>query len=972
MSINGTPTSLELNVQSSLTNNSGFAISNTAVSYQGFWTPEQYTQGSITVDTGLEDITLALPGFYSMVESANLNIDVYRAALTIGRPVNLPEVDCPALGNSRPYAFQTSYAGYGTWKYETVDQYYNVQSSGTLNMVDPTYPPQDYPVTGNNSYVYRQWGSTTAGSYTHDYQWNYPYSWVIAWPGKSSWQNTDDTYAAAYYPRPDIRVRDQELIEYDEYFKNGFIGTVARQAYYEFWYNYETRRRNQYTEFTKSFSTCVNWYGGANATIGNFVNTKNFIRGTYSNINDLTTADISGVSLSFKLFGNDCIALGKSINLESINRFGLPSALLKNLNSVGAYTSALRFALLLSELTVAELDELIIPDYIPSIAQENKIYRAFNLIKQVDLEGIATIINCTTSGLDSLADLLNPIKMFPNSWGSLTVPRYTVDAPTAKVYDFIYSRSGVNSRIPNHGTYLVGILPTELQIACGAFAVSMGQIKNITSMQFESFAQVVSNLEVTNKDLPLVNNAGTPGNTELANQELALTALGSGNSGLYRLCDFYGAMSGLPYSDYYATALELLQQCMTDNLRNVYSKLYQQSLNNNWQLISAGKGWANATINPGPPVPPEYAYTLFASQTDSPAGSNVITVQLDINSLIPAGSQIAFQSSPTNIYVVTTTGYDAATNTSTVYFSPGLATALPAQTPIYKLTPLVDGNASVPVQDLIDAANLEILRIMETNAELVAKLNAVWDKIGRQLFIEQRAIPYAIPTNFDIYTDVGRFWIKNWVESLSQWALQTQYCGEASVIENISDVNTLGGQSIIASMREARNAQRLLNTFGSLESDVPSVLDPNGASAEICAVNQQGGIETITVTYGGSGYSVSSPPKVRIGPYGGSFGGSGSGATAIANIENGSVVSITVLTSGSGYSVADGCLTVYIDPPPRPERLGYSVVPGSLAGSPYTGQIPVSDNLVTTANSSYTVEQAINEVTICNCDCWNN
>lgn len=964
-------TSLNLNVRAALTTNSGLTISTSAAAQQGFWTPEEYQQGSITVDTGLDSLTMSLPNLYTMAESANLQVQIYRNAITIGRPVNDTEINCPALGNSRPYAFQTSYAGFGTWKYEQVDQYYNVQSSGSLNMVDPVYPPQDYPITGDNSYVYRDWGSKTPGSYTQNYQWNYPYSWLIGWPGKSSWQKNTDTYAAAYYPRPDIRTRDQGLIEYDEYFKNGFIGTIARQAYYEFWYNYQTRRRNQYAEFTKSFLISNQWYAGTNATISNFVNSKNFSRGTYSNINDLTTGDISGVSLSFKLFGNDLIKLGKALNLSTINKFGLPSLFLQNLASVSAVSEPLRLALLMSDLTVQDVNNLMMPEYVASVAQEAKVYKALTMIKGTDLKNILIPLNCATVGLDSLADLINPIKMFPSSWGSLTVPRYTTAASSAKIYDFIYSNGGVNSRISNFGTYLTGILPLDLQIACGAFMMSMNQIKNIRQMEAESFAQVVANLEVTNKDLPLVNSASTPGNTELANRELRLAALGSGNNGLYRMCDFYGAMSGLPYIDYYTEAKQLINQLMTDNLRNIYKKIYQKSLANDWALISKGKGWQNSTLNPTPVWPPEYAYTLFTSLTARPAGSNVIVVPLNINSVIPAGSIIAFQSNPTNTYVVTTTGYDAATNTSTVYFSPGLATSIPAQTPVYISNAEYDGYPTGPVQDLIDAANLEILRITQNSPSLVAKLNAIWDKIGNQLFIEQRAIPYAIPSTEAIYTDATKFWIINFTDSISQWASQTQYCGEASILENISDITVVGGQSLIANMRESRNNQRLINSFGILDNEVPAVLDPNAASAEICTLNQQGGVENITVTFGGYGYDVSNPPKVIIGPYGGSFGGSGSGATARAVIENGSIVSITVLTSGSGYSVANGCLTVNIDPPPRPERLGYSVVPGSLAGSPYTGQIPVSDNLVTGANSSYTVEQAINEVTICNCDCWN-
>jgi hypothetical protein len=48
--------------------------------------------------------------------------------------------------------------------------------------------------------------------------------------------------------------------------------------------------------------------------------------------------------------------------------------------------------------------------------------------------------------------------------------------------------------------------------------------------------------------------------------------------------------------------------------------------------------------------------------------------------------------------------------------------------------------------------------------------------------------------------------------------------------------------------------------------------------------------------------------------------------------------------------------------------------PGSFAGSPYTNLIPPELNSWYSSNtlypSTYTVSQAIEEVILCNCDCW--
>ena len=1051
MSYTGQASPLELNVVSALAQNAGLNVSTVASTQQGFWTPNSYTQGQLTSETVLYRLTQALNNLYTLAANRNIVLNVYRNAIKIGRPINQIDdnrINCPALGNSRPDTFQTSYAGWGSWSNKTVDEYYNVVGAGAYSLTEPIYPPKNYPVTGEYSYVYTLWGSNTAGPYQYSYQWNNPYAWVTGWPGRNSWQEPDDSYSAAYFPRPDIRTRDYQPIEYDEYFRNGFIGTVARQAYYEIWYDYATRRPNQYTEFTKSFQQCYQWYGAANLDISSYTNTKSYIRGLYSNINDLTTSDISGVSLSFKLWGNDLIALGKSLDLSRINEFGLPSVLLLTLKNLGALTDALRFALLLSDLTTTEINDILQPQYIPSVAQENKIYRAFTIISGDDLAALLIIMNCSTEGLTSLADLLNPQRMFPNSWGSLTVPQYTLSANSSKIYDFIYNRSGVNNRIPNWGTYLTGILSPDLQRACGAFMMTMCQIKNIRSMQIESFSQVVANLEVTNQNLPLINsNAGTPGDVQLANSVLAQSALGSGNSGTYRMCDFFGAVAGLPYTDYYTSSKSLINELSTSALAAVYEKIYQKSLYNNWELISAGKGWQDSIINPSPVWAPEYAYTLFTAQVARPAGSTSVTAQLDLTSICTPGRLLSFESNGATTYTITGTVYSGGQ--SVISFSPGLVSDLASGTPLYLRstvydsyptvvvadsgsdiieldgdvvsqftpginitfgtsntlytvssasfslmtttvtltaaltstyslgTPVIPQNPSLnpypngPIQNLIDAANLEILRITQANSAGAAKLNIYWDLIGRQLWIEQRAIPYAVPVNDNIYTDATKSFIKSFASTVANWALETEHCGPAEILERVSDTATVGGQSLIGYMRETRNARRLINTSGQLDNDVPNVVNPVGASAEVCLLDEKGGVASITVTYGGWGYTPSNPPKVRIGPYGGSFGGTGSGAIVTPVIENNQVIAIQVTNPGSEYSLANGCLPVYIDPPPSPERLGDAIVPGSFAGSPYTGQFPVSDNLVTANSASYTVEQAIEEVTICNCDCWN-
>lgn len=938
MSYAGRQTPLSINATSELLNNSGLTISSAAVQYQGKWTPTTYTSGTLTNDTVLRSLTDSLPQFYTAASTGTLSTAVYRNLISIGSS------DCSALGNSKPTTFKPSYAGYGTWKKGSVDAFGNFvpNNSQPYVMVDKTYPPENYPSSTSTSYIYVEHGKL---------------GYLASWPDRASWQKPTDSYKVVLEPDS-----GDPLGDYDAYLSNGFVATVARQAYYEFWSDYETRRINQYNEFVNYFQIAYQYLQQSNGNIATLANSKTFLRGNYSNINDLTTSDISGVSLAFKVFGNDCIRLGKAVDLQNIHRFGIPSVLLQTLQNYNGITDALKLALLYSKLEASEIENIFNGQYLPTPIQEKKIYNAFTLISGNDLENIKIIINCSTEGLTTAADLLNPKMMFPNSYLSLTIPQYNINTASNKIYDFIYVNGGVNSRIKNWGSsYLDGILPSDLVIACGAFMMTMNQIKNIRFMEFEKFSQVVANLEVTSKGLPLLINTGSsPVNSSAVNAASELLALGSGNSGTYRFCDFLGAMSGYPYRDYYAQCIQYLKEVATQQLSVVYEKLLQKSKFNDWALISRGKGLQPSTWNSA------YAYTLFVTQQEALSTDNYITLQLDLTEILTPGTQISFSSSGSSSYTVSTVAYDGIK--STVTLNSTLGTNISAGAKVY----ISENTYNDTVQDLIDAANSEIQRISAENIEGVRRLNYYWDQIGNQLFIEQRAIPYAVPNNENVYAERSRASFDSFIQLASILASDTQYCSAGPILESICDSTTLGGQSLIALLRESRNTQRLGNTTGETDSAIPDVVNPQCASAIVSAVNSDGGITEIKITFGGWGYSEDSPPSVYIGPYGGVFGGSGYGASATAVVSNQQVIEIIIDESGVGYMdpATIGPYSIQIDPPPQPQRLGDATEPGSFAGSPYTGQDPIPDNLVAPDSASYTVAEAIELVTQCNCDCW--
>ena len=192
---------------------------------------------------------------------------------------------------------------------------------------------------------------------------------------------------------------------------------------------------------------CYSYAEYSNNAILSVDNSKTFLDGTYSNMNDLITGDIAGVSIATTVFGQDLLASGKAINLQTIATFGLPSNLLFTLQKNNCITSSVSLALIASNITVSELEQMLVNISAVTKEQERKIYGAFGIILGQDLKDILVSLNCKTAGIESLVDLLNPIKLFPNSYQTLTVPVYNIIGGPAnsKIYYPIYTNEGLNS-----------------------------------------------------------------------------------------------------------------------------------------------------------------------------------------------------------------------------------------------------------------------------------------------------------------------------------------------------------------------------------------------------------------------------------------------------------------------------------------------------------------------------------------------
>ena len=240
------------------------------------------------------------------------------------------------------------------------------------------------------------------------------------------------------------------------------------------------------------------------------VNSDDYLGPTFTNMNNLITGDLAQVNLAFPAFGADLEALGDLIDFENIDQFGTPAVLLHQLavkgNMLNGSTPCVTDALKAQGLTdqnIADLVNLNVQSlFNPTGLTKNafdvlqqRAYPALCTVTGACLTNVLSILNCTTPNITQMCELLNPVKIFPTSYSSLTLP--TPDGPVL-IYDTTGAVNNVINPILNSGTLtpigcddLAKIIPPANAAANRALQISFQQIKGIRSTTASKLAAIL-------------------------------------------------------------------------------------------------------------------------------------------------------------------------------------------------------------------------------------------------------------------------------------------------------------------------------------------------------------------------------------------------------------------------------------------------------------------------------------------------
>lgn len=514
------------------------------------------------------------------------------------------------------------------------------------------------------------------------------------------------------------------------------------------------------SKFVQALNLALAYTENTNLFINSAVNSQTYLGNTFTSTNDMITGAVTTINLATTAFGQDLANLGTLIDLGRLQDLGSPLALIQSVIRVTGNLPIL--SLLLLAEGVSEEIVLNLTDTTLSVSDsvQRLMYQAMTKITGTDLDQILKVLKVATTGISTMADLLNPLLLFPNSYLSLTVTTSNGDRAI-----YLNSSGAVNTNLqqelPSYVivayTNLSQIIPADQALANKALAVALAQVNGISFLALPTFAVAVQALETT-RDLPLITALATAVPPAVANYYTSTLAVGGGVNGDIRIVDIIGLAAGWVATDAFAETVDIFATMDLSQLTLIYQTMVN-CLNGSYGPTDSG------------PI------------------------------VIPGGLPCA------GTYV----GTDIA----------------PFPPPDWDPTAI-----SLAMSCLTGAAATEINNLEIQYPTQCAELNTLWTSMASQVSQED-TLQALIKLNYADLTANDKNSIYGFIYNLPTYGVQTEEGGVAWFLESMSNLSILGGQAIIACLREGKNQQALNNAGIYTNTKIPSDPNPPPPQAEL-------------------------------------------------------------------------------------------------------------------------------------------
>ena len=514
-------------------------------------------------------------------------------------------------------------------------------------------------------------------------------------------------------------------------------------------------------KFALAFMAAQGYISSTNVFVNSAVNAQTYLGPTFTNMSNLTTNNISAMNSNLTGFGIDLGNQGQLTDMQNLNNYGTPSALLRQISKVaglqGGTLKIIEVPLIAAGLTKANILTLLTGSRDANPTQfdqyQRLAYTGMTNVVGVDLQQVLSILDVTTPNISTLADLLDQKKIFPNSWTTLATP--TANGPALVYQDNGSANFALAAQVAAYlptasGCEELGkVIPPGQAVANKAVQVGFQQITGIASTTLPKLAQTVlgqcKNAWSVNK-IYLANSCvanGQPIPTYYRAQQDVPPGVDINNTDYWLPTTLGGisTMAGLPDIEAQTTALPA-------SASNYYAN-----------DVAVGTG-PNGTLT---------MCDLFGAAVGSGYNSQLDSATATINAMASAGALAAIQAQYVNLLYA------------------------------------IDDGAMLAH---INLANIAISNFAIAYPAEAASLNTAWSAMAAKLAAEQ-ANQTSAGISLEDLPDNDKTSVYSFVQNLPQYGLQVDSCGPADFLDQVADLSIIGGQAIVGAMREARNNQRL-------------------------------------------------------------------------------------------------------------------------------------------------------------------
>jgi len=531
-----------------------------------------------------------------------------------------------------------------------------------------------------------------------------------------------------------------------------------------------------YGRFSQGFVAVQGYIASTNQYINSAVNANQFLGPTFTNMDSLTTAGVSGVNSDLEKFGVDLAKQGNLVNLQKLDLYGTPAGLTQQISRLAGVSRqavpALQSVMIAVGLTDNDIENIVTDNRVglnrPDGLSQNDFdriqktaYTALSTVTGDDLTQILSILDVTTPNITNLAQLLDPVKVFPLSYQTMLTPSPTGSVPIFGTGGSVNSSITpiVNSYLPTaSGCDELGkIIPPADAVANKAIEVALKQINNVVTTTLPELAEAI---------LGTVDRDWDPAQEYLANDVVKVESDAAPT--------FYRAKSPgcTPGTFTVPPGVDI-----TDTNYWAETTLGGLSTMADLPLIQAQTT----------PVPTDVAQ-FFATEVATGTGPCGVLTTYDVLGLALDSNDFAtrLNTATTAINALQNAGSLAALNAA--YTNMLVAADDPAMITLI-------GNANTAIAAL-------------RASPYVTTLNTAWTYMANLMnlsakYTSQAGVDYFLLQSGDTNNT------KSFVQNLSYYGQLTAEGDAAEFLENLADTTILGGQAIVGAMREGRNQTRL-------------------------------------------------------------------------------------------------------------------------------------------------------------------